>query len=55
MKPWSPDEPARQPAYRRFKYRLELLEDIVAYQQVKINELNQRIEKLEHDKIGHSH
>jgi len=54
MHPWSPNEPARQPAYRRLyvrmKERLDLLNDQMNYLLVRIERLEARLDKCKHDK-----
>jgi hypothetical protein len=51
MRPWSPDEPARQPEYRqlylRTKARLESFEDVIVRMYDMITDLQKRIAELE--------
>jgi hypothetical protein len=50
---WSPDELARQPAYRKLYLRtkddIDRLEDIVAYLRSQIAALRERLDYLERD------
>jgi len=51
MRPWSPDEPARQPEYRRLylrtKMKLEAFEDVIVRMHDKVADLQRRVAQLE--------
>lgn len=54
MRPFSPDEPARQKLYRRLymrtKERLDRLDDVVGYLLARIERLEARLDECKHDK-----
>ena len=61
MRPYSKDEPARQPPYRQLSWRLhhqvERIDDIIDFLKRRIEQLEKRLDKLERSHVkagGHS-